>query len=131
MFSFMSYRPIVLKPHEDARAVVRTMNCSVGRVTQVHAVRDYRRGVQRTARPSVAETQRARSLFARSALECDASPHRFDRQFTTLTPTFTNVTPLPMQNRKTRNATYGPWLVGLGAALWGTESAWRIPLNEI
>jgi drug/metabolite transporter (DMT)-like permease len=26
---------------------------------------------------------------------------------------------------------YGPWLVGLGAALWGTESAWRIPLNEI
>ncbi len=26
---------------------------------------------------------------------------------------------------------YGPWLVGLGAALWGTESAWRIPLNNI
>src|SRR2546421_6616776 len=26
---------------------------------------------------------------------------------------------------------YGPWLVGLGAALWGTESAWRIPLNQI
>jgi drug/metabolite transporter, DME family len=25
----------------------------------------------------------------------------------------------------------GPWLVGLGAALWGTESAWRIPLNEL
>jgi len=25
---------------------------------------------------------------------------------------------------------YGPWLVGLGAALWGIESAWRIPLNE-
>jgi drug/metabolite transporter (DMT)-like permease len=24
-----------------------------------------------------------------------------------------------------------PWLVGLGAALWGTESAWRIPLNEL
>src|SRR3954467_9631669 len=36
-----------------------------------------------------------------------------------------------MQNRKTRSATYGPWLVGLGAALWGTESAWRIPLNEL
>jgi drug/metabolite transporter (DMT)-like permease len=36
-----------------------------------------------------------------------------------------------MQNRKTRSAAYGPWLVGLGAALWGTESAWRIPLNEI
>jgi drug/metabolite transporter, DME family len=25
----------------------------------------------------------------------------------------------------------GPWLVGLGAALWGTESAWRIPLNNL
>src|SRR5258708_9967618 len=36
-----------------------------------------------------------------------------------------------MQNRETRTATYGPWLVGLGAALWGTESAWRIPLNEL
>jgi DME family drug/metabolite transporter len=28
-------------------------------------------------------------------------------------------------------ARYGPWLVGLGAALWGTESAWRIPLNDL
>ena len=28
-------------------------------------------------------------------------------------------------------ANYGPWLVGLGAALWGTESAWRIPLNNL
>jgi drug/metabolite transporter (DMT)-like permease len=36
-----------------------------------------------------------------------------------------------MQNRKTRTTSYGPWLVGLGAALWGTESAWRIPLNEL
>jgi drug/metabolite transporter (DMT)-like permease len=36
-----------------------------------------------------------------------------------------------MQTRKTRTASYGPWLVGLGAALWGTESAWRIPLNEL
>ena len=36
-----------------------------------------------------------------------------------------------MQNSKTRTATYGPWLVGLGAALWGTETAWRIPLNEL
>jgi drug/metabolite transporter, DME family len=26
---------------------------------------------------------------------------------------------------------YGPWLVGLGAALWGMESAWRIPLNQL
>lgn len=30
-----------------------------------------------------------------------------------------------------RWGSYGPWLVGLGAALWGTESAWRIPLNKI
>jgi drug/metabolite transporter (DMT)-like permease len=36
-----------------------------------------------------------------------------------------------MQTSKTRTASYGPWLVGLGAALWGTESAWRIPLNEL
>jgi len=30
-----------------------------------------------------------------------------------------------------RGRSYGPWLVGLGAALWGTESAWRIPLNNL
>src|SRR3984893_2059123 len=36
-----------------------------------------------------------------------------------------------MQNSATRGANYGPWLVGLGAALWGTESSWRIPLNEL
>ena len=30
-----------------------------------------------------------------------------------------------------RSRIYGPWLVGLGAALWGTESAWRIPLNQM
>ncbi|HVD94883.1 MAG TPA: DMT family transporter [Candidatus Limnocylindria bacterium] len=36
-----------------------------------------------------------------------------------------------MQSRDTRSTAYGPWLVGLGAALWGTESAWRIPLNEL
>jgi drug/metabolite transporter (DMT)-like permease len=30
-----------------------------------------------------------------------------------------------------RSRSYGPWLVGLGAALWGTESAWRKPLNEL
>ena len=30
-----------------------------------------------------------------------------------------------------RNPISGPWLVGLGAALWGTESAWRIPLNDL
>src|SRR6266487_1833992 len=36
-----------------------------------------------------------------------------------------------MQKGTARGATYGPWLVGLGAALWGTESAWRIPLNNL
>src|SRR5258705_4439891 len=36
-----------------------------------------------------------------------------------------------MQKRPARSAHYGPWLVGLGAALWGTESAWRIPLNNL
>ncbi len=36
-----------------------------------------------------------------------------------------------MENRGASGATYGPWLVGLGAALWGTESAWRIPLNRL
>jgi drug/metabolite transporter (DMT)-like permease len=33
--------------------------------------------------------------------------------------------------RVKKAASYGPWLVGLGAALWGTESAWRIPLNDL
>jgi DME family drug/metabolite transporter len=33
--------------------------------------------------------------------------------------------------QRTRHSNYGPWLVGLGAALWGTESAWRIPLNDL
>src|SRR5205814_1902345 len=38
----------------------------------------------------------------------------------------------PMEKtNKPRRVNYGPWLVGLGAALWGTESAWRIPLNEL
>ncbi|MEY2501103.1 MAG: drug/metabolite transporter, family [Verrucomicrobiota bacterium] len=37
-----------------------------------------------------------------------------------------------MNNRGgARRSSYGPWLVGLGAALWGTESAWRIPLNDL
>src|ERR1700731_4122365 len=36
-----------------------------------------------------------------------------------------------MRDRTARSVSYGPWLVGLGAALWGTESAWRIPLNEL
>ena len=36
-----------------------------------------------------------------------------------------------MKDRAASGVSYGPWLVGLGAALWGTESAWRIPLNEL
>lgn len=36
-----------------------------------------------------------------------------------------------MNEPSPRRASYGPWLVGLGAALWGTESAWRIPLNDL
>ena len=36
-----------------------------------------------------------------------------------------------MHDRRQRRVTYGPWLVGIGAALWGTESAWRIPLNDL
>lgn len=37
-----------------------------------------------------------------------------------------------MQKRSAANSVgYGPWLVALGAALWGTESAWRIPLNDL
>jgi len=30
-----------------------------------------------------------------------------------------------------RHAHLGPWLVALGAGLWGTESAWRIPLGDL
>ena len=36
-----------------------------------------------------------------------------------------------MAKREGRGIRYGPWLVALGAALWGTESAWRIPLNNL
>ena len=36
-----------------------------------------------------------------------------------------------MKKDDERRRSYGPWLVGLGAALWGTESAWRIPLNDL
>ena len=36
-----------------------------------------------------------------------------------------------MNKAAARRSSYGPWLVGLGAALWGTESAWRIPLNDL
>ena len=30
-----------------------------------------------------------------------------------------------------RESRLGPWLVAIGAGLWGTESAWRIPLNKV
>src|SRR2546429_5064622 len=36
-----------------------------------------------------------------------------------------------MRSGKITGATYGPWLVGLGAAIWGTESAWRVPFNAL
>jgi drug/metabolite transporter (DMT)-like permease len=36
-----------------------------------------------------------------------------------------------MESASRRQIAVGPWLVGLGAALWGTESAWRIPLNDL
>jgi drug/metabolite transporter, DME family len=36
-----------------------------------------------------------------------------------------------MKKSGANTAPFGPWLVGLGAALWGTESAWRIPLNNL
>ncbi len=29
---------------------------------------------------------------------------------------------------RSRELAFGPWLVALGAAMWGTESAWRVPL---
>ena len=38
---------------------------------------------------------------------------------------------MPKTDPVQRRANYGPWLVAIGAALWGTESAWRIPLNEL
>jgi DME family drug/metabolite transporter len=36
-----------------------------------------------------------------------------------------------VSKKEARPSSYGPWLVALGAALWGTESAWRIPLNDL
>jgi len=38
---------------------------------------------------------------------------------------------MPQPVQRPPRARYGPWLVGIGAALWGTESAWRIPLNKL
>ena len=39
--------------------------------------------------------------------------------------------PFGVREGRTKRVGYGPWLVALGAALWGTESAWRIPLNNL
>ncbi|HEX4665388.1 MAG TPA: DMT family transporter [Chthoniobacterales bacterium] len=36
-----------------------------------------------------------------------------------------------MTQARPQRKSHGPWLVALGAALWGTESAWRIPLNDL
>jgi hypothetical protein len=92
----------------------------------------FRHGVQRTARPTVADMPYVEPISRTTAFESATSLRVcFSRQFIALTRGFANATPVPMQNRKTRPATYGPWLVGLGATLWGTESAWRIPLNEL
>src|SRR4051794_4639951 len=38
---------------------------------------------------------------------------------------------MPERPSREPRAHWGPWLIGLGAALWGTESAWRIPLNDL
>lgn len=38
---------------------------------------------------------------------------------------------MPKDDPPQLRASYGPWLVAIGAALWGTESAWRIPLNKL
>ena len=50
-----------------------------------------------------------------------------------LTASAPPIKPARVQKEPTppRYASYGPWLVALGAALWGTESAWRIPLNNL
>lgn len=86
--------------------------------------------MQRTARLPL--LQSVRGVISHEVLfTACPSLRRFRRSFIALTQAFANVTPLAVQTRKTRRASYGPWLVGLGAALWGTESAWRIPLNEL
>jgi drug/metabolite transporter (DMT)-like permease len=48
-----------------------------------------------------------------------------------LTPSRANDKTVRVKKGDARRTSYGPWLVGLGAALWGTESAWRIPLNDL
>ena len=67
--------------------------------------------------------------------ECEASTHSLFKKYRIdrvgLTRRAADDRRLPMQKLKADGVAYGPWLVGLGAALWGTESAWRIPLNEL
>jgi len=67
--------------------------------------------------------------------ECEASRHSLFKKYRIdrvgLTRRAADDRRLPMQKLKADGVAYGPWLVGLGAALWGTESAWRIPLNEL
>ena len=48
-----------------------------------------------------------------------------------MTPPRTDSKTVRVKKGKAQRARFGPWLVGLGAALWGTESAWRIPLNNL
>ncbi|PYJ12128.1 MAG: hypothetical protein DMF06_00550 [Verrucomicrobia bacterium] len=48
-----------------------------------------------------------------------------------MTPSRANDKTVRVTRIKPSRASYGPWLVGIGAALWGTESAWRIPLNDL
>src|SRR5207249_10469895 len=74
-------------------------------------------GFRGRRRPSAASLLFVRGVFAslQRAADCPA-----------LTRSTDNDTRFEMQDRDTRSTSYGPWLVGLGAALWGTESAWRI-----
>src|SRR6266496_3437633 len=73
------------------------------------------------------------SFFSLSLARAPASFWRARRSYllAALTHQCADAKPNSMQQRTVKSATYGPWLVGLGAALWGTESAWRIPLNEL
>ncbi|MEY2485178.1 MAG: hypothetical protein QOH39_826 [Verrucomicrobiota bacterium] len=51
--------------------------------------------------------------------------------FDALTQASVDVKTVRVKEADANRRKYGPWLVGIGAALWGTESAWRIPLNEL
>jgi len=75
---------------------------------------------------------RARYSFrAQVLLECDASSHTFYWGFIPLNPAiherYTRSDAKSQNAHRNVRAVVG-WP---GAALWGTESAWRIPLNEL